>query len=178
MRPRSGKWTQEEIESAVSARREGAKPLAIARSLGCKTQRVKNKLSDLGVVAVAWTRKAEQLAVWWRRQGVKSAVIARRLGRTEYSVKNKLHRLGVVVEPEKRPKRKRGTLLRAVTRDLLTGGTQLCEIAEARGVDCSYVSRVRKRLGIAPATAGERLSRSWVLRKQMGHKPPNRWSKK
>lgn len=121
-----------------------------------------------------WTSTEQALAVKWRRAGLKTAAIARRLDRPPHSVAMKLYRMGIIVEPHKRPRQKRGELLRLVSRALLRGES-VTETATRFGVEHGYVSLVRKRLGIPPATPAERLKRSWVFRSARGDKPPNRW---
>lgn len=113
-----------------------------------------------------------------RRAGAKLAVLAARFGRSPASVAQKLGRMGVVVESWRLAFRSReyGKTLAACRRLLLAGET-VTGAAERLGVDHSYVSRVRKSLGLPAATRSERVSRSWALRKARGDRPPDRWAK-
>jgi len=114
-----------------------------------------------------WTQKEERQACLWRWLGVKLLVIAARLRRPFASVAKKLHRLGMVIRPIHRRRRKPGELLRLVAGDLRRGERDLTAIAEKRNIDLSYVSRVRKQLGIEPCSASDRVKRAWVLRRAM-----------
>lgn len=120
----------------------------------------------------AWTGRELDRCRWWRHQGVKLAVIAKRLGRTVPSVSHALSRAGVVLHPDRRARcRDRA---RQVAR-LLRAGKSVSEVAELLGLYVSYVSRVRARLGIPPASRSQRVALSWVFRKARGDRPPNAW---
>lgn len=110
----------------------------------------------------------------WRQEGVKVSVIARRLGRTHGSVKQQLQRRGVVTCPEMRRRRKPGQLFRAASR-LLRLGKSVTEVALVLDSTHCCISRIRKQLGIPPASRSERAKRSWVFRKARGDKMPNPW---
>ena len=111
-----------------------------------------------------WTRREEAQLASWRRARVKLAVIAARLGRSVDSVKHKLCRLRVVVAPRYAMRRKPRSLFRAVAARL-RAGESVTDAAEATGSHYSYVSRVRKRIGLPPASASERAQRAWQLRR-------------
>ena len=108
----------------------------------------------------------------WRKEGVKLIVIANRLKRTFHSVQNKLHRLDIVLYPQYKAKKKN---LFAKIRRALLNGDSVTDASERFGVHYSYVSVVRKKVGIPAVTPAQRLSKSWIVRKVKGQLPPNRW---
>lgn len=120
-----------------------------------------------------WTRREEDLCRFWRHQDVKVATIAKRLARTPGSVRRKLSALGVVLHP----RTWRKGMYRRVAR-LLHAGMTVTDVCTRLDANHAYVSRVRKREGIPPATRSQRVKASWVFRAARGDKPPNRWAKR